>query len=91
MKQDQGRQNHIVATKLPEGKKLYSTAGCSEDPDRLLEFARRCCGNCPADLEAVTAESCLLEWRNESGDTLPWSESYRRGKWVLLTSSHGAM
>lgn len=71
----------LRATIIPEGKKFYETPGQSDDKNRLLAFARTC-GDCPAEIEAVTAESVGLEWwRN--GKKLP-NDEYRKGKWVIL-------
>ncbi len=77
-----GHENRLVATILPEGKKLFSLAGVSNDKARLLAFARGCRG-CPDKIEAVGAESVGLEWHNHGGK-LAWGDRYRVGLWVLL-------
>lgn len=73
----------LVATKLPEGKVLYTTPGVSSASDRLLRFAR-VCGDCPEHIEAVLAESVGLEQREEDGTKCPYSDSNLKGKWVTL-------
>jgi hypothetical protein len=79
---DDSQSNTLVATKLQKGKRLYSTAGCGEDPERLKSFARRC-GDCPLDIESASADSVGLEWHSRRGKE-PWGDEYRKGKWVIL-------
>ena len=73
----------LIATVLPPRKRLYATCGIHDDPDRLLVFARTC-GDCPADIEAATAESVKLEWWYD-GERNPHMEAARGRYWVILT------
>jgi len=79
---DYSQSNVIVATNLPKGKTLFSQAGQSASKKGLLAFARRC-GNCPPDIEVVSAESVGIEWHSRRGKE-PWGDEYRKGKWVIL-------
>jgi hypothetical protein len=79
---DDNQSNMLVATKLPKGKALFPQAGQSDSKERLLAFARRC-GNCPPDIEAVSAEFVGIEWHSRRGKE-PWGDEYRKGKWVIL-------
>lgn len=76
------KQAKLVATKLQSGKKLFETCGQSQDKDKLISFARKC-GDCPENIEAVTAESVGLEWHID-GEKKDWSEKHRKDKWVIL-------
>ena len=75
----------LAATKLPAGKELYETAGQSEGKESLLHFARGC-GDCPAEIEAATAESVELEWQID-GKRMHWGDAYRKDRWVILHNS----
>ena len=76
------RNNVLVVTIIPKGKSFFSQVGQSDSKEDLLAFTRLC-GNCPSDIEAVSAESVGLEWHSPYGKA-PWGDEYRNGKWVIL-------
>lgn len=80
-----GPEPTLVATKVPPGWRLYATAGQSDDADRLVKYARRC-GDCPARIRVVPAESVGLEWHS-AGQKLAWGDTYRQGRFVCLVRS----
>jgi len=79
---DDSQRNVLVATNIPKGKAFFSQVGQSDSKEGLLAFVRRR-GNCPPDIEAVSAESVGLEWHSRRGKE-PWGDEYRIGKWVIL-------
>jgi len=87
MNHDDTRKNYLVATNLPPGKALYQNSGCSDNEQSLLNFARRC-GNCPKEIEAVSAVSVGIEWHCEGVKLEGW-ERYREGKYVILQNVIG--
>jgi len=83
-KYNHGPRTTLIASKLPPGKVLYATPGVSDSAPGLESFARRC-GDCPAEITIVSAESVGLEWHYGSEAAI-WGETYRVGKFCVLAN-----
>lgn len=77
-----GDTNRLVATRLPEGTRLYAAAGCSASRSRLLNFAKLC-ADCPPNIDIVSAEEIGLEWHAMEGKE-PWGDEYRKNRWAVI-------